>query len=576
MDDGTGRRGEAPVVNGTGAPGEARALSVGGALAVGMIAWAWWEPGVRSSAIASGAATVAAVAFAAAVARWPERTSPATRDESLLSGAGVSLLCGALIWIFGHRQLGGFDHSALIDLGWRMASGQRPGVDFPSTLPIGFVLGVRHAFQFFGSRWSAVVAWQACFAAITCWWSFALLRRQGESTARAALIAAAVQASANLVTSYWWYNSATTTLGALFLLSATAVWRQPSSRLAGASYVASLVLLAGMKPNVAGVLILGVTLTLVSSAPHRRRAILHSGAAFVLFTGWLALERVWLPDVLRSYLSIAGRGFSLAQFLQDLTAGERRVALLLLAASLVPWVTVFLPWYRWSRSHWLAVTAAVAGAYGFLVNGENKFVDLPMLLLALWWLGADAGPPDHSRAAGARRWRSYVGALAAVLAVGGMTVGALRQRVRGIGPGLFFEYELSSEHPGTPFFARMEVGQRFIDVERQAGEVLDARRPSRVFFGPRMQWAYAAFRRPSPVGQPVWWHRGVSYPDRADAEAAAVGAWEASRPDLLVFLRGDFTYLPPRMYSIIRVEYEPLEGYPALSVFVRRRMPGGR
>jgi hypothetical protein len=575
MDDRTRRRDEAPVVSGSGAQGEVRALSLGGALAVGVVAWAWCEPGLRSSAIASGAATVAAVAFAAAAALWPERPGTATRSESLLSGAGVSLLCGALIWLFGHRQFGGFDHSALIDLGWRMASGQRPGVDFASTLPIGFVLGVRHAIQLFGSRWSAFVAWQACFAAVTCWWSFALLRRQGEPAARAALLAVAVQASANLVTSYWWYNSATTTLGALFFLSTTALWRQPASRLAGVSYIASLVLLAGMKPNVAGVLILGVTLALASSAPHRRRAIICSGAAFVLFSAWLAMERVWLPDVLRSYLSISGRGFSLAQFLQDLTVAEKRVALLLLAVSLAPWVMALRPRYRWARSQWLAVTAALAGTYGFLVNGENKFVDLPMLLLALWWLGANAGPSGEPGAAGARRWRGYVAALAAVLAIGGMSVGALRQRVRAIGPGRFFEYALSPERPSTPFFARMEVGQRFIDVERQVGELLAARPQSRVFFGPRMQWAYAAFRRPSPVGQPVWWHRGVSYPDRADAEDAAVAAWETSRPELLVFLRDDFTYLPPRMRSIVRANYEAVEGFPALSVFVRRRMPDG-
>lgn len=61
-----------------------------------------------------------------------------------------------------------------------------------------------------------------------------------------------------------------------------------------------------------------------------------STAAILLFTAWLAPERVWLPDIQHGYLSIAGHDFSLAPILQDLTTGERCVVLLLLAASLAP------------------------------------------------------------------------------------------------------------------------------------------------------------------------------------------------------------------------------------------------
>lgn len=558
------------------ARGAARALSLFGALAPGVLVWAWLSPSELSFSVASFAGAVAAVAGALALARRPERLGAANRPGSLTSWVVVPLLSGALVWLFGHRQLGGFDHSALIDLGWRMASGQRPGVEFESTLPIGFVLGLRHAFRLFGPRWSAIVAWQAAFAVLTCSWSTALLRRLGEPPLRAALLSFAVQASANLVTSYWWYNPATTTVAALFFLSAAALWRQPESPTIAASYVCSLVLLAGMKPNIAGVLILGVTLTLVSSPAHRRRAIACSGLALALFVGWLALEGVWLPDVLRSYLSISSRGFSFPQFLQNLTLLEKLVALSLLAALLVPWVVALRSAQPVSRAHGLPVSAALAGTYGFLTNGEHKLVDLPLLLLAVWWLGESAGQVNDPRLGGWRRWRALVPALAVVLAVAGTVDGALRQRVRSIGPGIFFEYELSPQPLGTAFFERLRGGQRFVDVERQVGEVLARWPRARVFFGPRMQWAYAAFRLPSPGGQPVWWHRGVSYPDRDDAEAAAVEAWAASRPELLVFLRGDFTYLPAQLRAIVATDYLEEEGAAALSVFVRRLAPPQR
>ncbi|MGB8931219.1 MAG: hypothetical protein WCC48_08235, partial [Anaeromyxobacteraceae bacterium] len=317
---------------------------------------------------------------------------------AVLAAAGA---CAALIWAFGHRHLGGFDHGALVELCWRVAGGQRPVTDFPSTLPVGFVLACGYAFRLFGVSWSSVVALQAVFAAVTLVWSYALLLRITRAPLRSLLIALAIQASGDVVTSYWWYNPATTTLGAVFFLSAAAFWREPRARPLLASYLAALVFLAGMKPNVAGVLVLGVSALLFLSPEHRARVVALSAAGLALFSGWLFAEGLRLPDVIRGYLSISGRGFSFDQFLQDLSRPERAAALLLLAASLLPWLARLRRSDGDARGRRLALAAVLAGLYGFVTNGEHKLVDVPLLLLALWWAGECDAPPEPSRDPGA-------------------------------------------------------------------------------------------------------------------------------------------------------------------------------
>ena len=67
---------------------------------------------------------------------------------ALLFFAGILALGG---WFCGHRQLGGFDHSALVDTAWRMFLGQKPYEDFYLTTPISFYVGAGWAFHIWGA-----------------------------------------------------------------------------------------------------------------------------------------------------------------------------------------------------------------------------------------------------------------------------------------------------------------------------------------------------------------------------------------------------------------------------------------
>jgi len=488
-----------------------------------------------------------------------------------LSGAAASALA---IWFFGRRQLGGFDHSVLVDLSWRQVSGQRPYVDFPCTLPVGFLLGGKYAFQLFGVTWSSLVAFQALFSAATFLWCFGLLRRLEAGAGLAFGLALAVQVTANVVTSYWWYNSATTAIGAVFFLSAAAFWRSPRSVLVGVSYLLSLALLATMKPNIAGVLILGVTLSLLCSRAHRWRMLGLSVAALGLFCVLLAVEGLSIHKVIRSYLSISGRGLTLQHFFEFIPPDVQVVSMMALALLLVPWLQLLVGYGRRCLSvpFGLAVAALLAGGCGFLTNGESKLVDSPLLLLALWWLVSPLTAlrvPDSALLFSPLQ--AWVGATGFVLMMFGVTVGSLRERVELIGP--FFSPTLSAQPIPTPFFAGFQGSDQLQQIDAEVTALLHQLSPRRVFFGPRMQWAYAAHDQVSPAGQPVWWHPGVAYPP-AD-EARYVEAWAKDQMDVLVFLRDDYTYLPPSFMTVLQHDYTrlPAATYPELDVYTR--LPAG-
>jgi hypothetical protein len=101
-------------------------------------------------------------------------------------------------------------------------------------------------------------------------------------------------------------------------------------------------------------------------------------------------------------------------------------------------------------------------------------------------------------------------------------------------------------------------------VAREVEQVLGQNPGARVWFGPRMQWGYPAFGRPSPVGQPSWWHPGVSFP--ASKEADYVENWLGQEFELLIFLGRDATYLSPALLAEISKRYTRVPGDTAVTV----------
>ena len=214
--------------------------------------------------------------------------------------ASLAAICCALaIFVVhaGRSQFGAFDYNVLVDTGWRQIQGQRPYVDFLTTTPPGFNLGIRFAYQLFGVNWDAGLYAAALSASLTFLWIVWLLTRLALNRLAAMLLALAIEASAILVLCFWWYNDSAMILATVFLLSCMLCARHAGRMqpLTQASYVFSLALLALMKPNVAGVAIVGGVLLLFLATHQKLRLLLLTIAAAGLSGLILALTHTSVP-----------------------------------------------------------------------------------------------------------------------------------------------------------------------------------------------------------------------------------------------------------------------------------------
>ncbi|PWU08769.1 MAG: hypothetical protein C5B50_28890 [Verrucomicrobia bacterium] len=511
-----------------------------------------------------------ALALAQARSAWLEpvqgrlRALSQAQFCSLTAVVGITL--GLLLYWCGMRQFGGYDHSGVIEAGWRLVQGQRPYVDFPCTVPAAFLLGAGYAFKLFGVSWRALIVFTALFSVAMFFWSVWLAVRVFGQRGFALLLALTVQALSMLLFSYWWYNPITSASAAVFLLSAALLWRNSGNWPSRVCYAAALTLLALMKPNMAGVLIIVVSAVFFLSNERRLEVLLMSTAAFVGFLVILWANHLGLVDLLRSYLAVRSYGASTGDvtgLFHVMTPGVRWASFLAAAASLLP--ALLAGWNGRSgffeRGGWIGIAGILAGGCAFLVNGDTKLVDIVPTLIGSILVAA----PTLRLGSAMQR---LVVAIFLVLGFGGTGMAISRDRVKSIGYGRFFQYKTRPAAMEGGFFDGVHTGQSFNEVLEQTRAVLQTKPKSTVFFGPRMQWAYAAFKKPSPTGQPMIWAPGAFFP-RAEMPDR-LGSFVEHGFEVVILRKNDLIYYPPEMLKVLLANYWCDQSYSRLTVGTRK------
>jgi hypothetical protein len=520
------------------------------------------------------------------------------------------------------HQIGGYDHSILIDFGWRLYQGQVPYADFPCTVPPAFALGAKFAFQWFGVSWRSIIVMTALFSMAAFAWSLFLLARLYGRGLSALLWAFTVQVFSMMLASFWWYSPITAIAAVLYMLSAIYWLRRPADKTAMISYGASLLLMATMKANDAAIMIPGFSAILFISPRHRWKAL---GISLISFAGFLLLlsfNRFSFFGLLNSYWYISPRGASLVPFLIDFTPDERRRAMLEIASFVLPAVVVLSKGRRESRSIgawipgtvmisalivwfmtgatlkplaaaaitipvllalgpgrnalnspgiWIGIVALLGGIYGCLTNSEPKLIDLPPVLVATLLLFGELRSVSRTEGSVFQmpvRWNRYFCFVCVVLGCLGLAEGYSRARIRSIGVGRFFQYDDSKHIIQSGFFKGVHCGDTFYNVLTDIGQLARREPSATLWFGLRMQWAYAAFDKSAPTGEPVVWDPLTMF-DRSKEEFYFDQMLQ-SRRQVLVLFKNDFSFSEEEKARLLD-QYEIDQSYRFLTLLRLKR-----
>ena len=481
------------------------------------------------------------------------RPMKAMEVTALLSSS--SLFLAGFVEYFGRRQFAAYDYQIVIDTAWRQYLGQRAYADFLSSAPPGFDLGLKYAFRLFGPTWNSVLLLTAIFTAGSFLWSYWLLRKAGAGVAIAFLTALAVQSSAMLTLCFWWYNNTVIVLATLFLLSCILFLRHEVDWTEQASLLVSAALLLLMKPNFAGLAMLGgvVCVLLFGHARVRFAGLMVASCGLAWLV--LAIERISIASVVAAYQGAAKeRGMSSTFGLQAMMSrqSDSLLAYCSLGALCVP-LAFFLFWSvrrGWPRQRWkslggagMVATSIAVAVYGLRTNGEIPNLEWAVLLAAVGVLVAgNAHMPGWVRTVGA--------VLLLTFTVSDMYVGATRLRM--YYTGVFFNADTSNNRMTSGLLGGMSVSDDLRDEQQEVAKVMH-KLDGPYFFGPRVDFSYAEYGLVSPPHLPVWYHLGTAF-DGASMPAV-LETWRKENFRTLIFYKDDYSYYTPEFMDLIGSRY---------------------
>jgi hypothetical protein len=428
-------------------------------------------------------------------------------------------------WHFGFIQFGGMDGGVLINGAWQQYLGRTAYRDFSTGVPPLHLMLAGDAFKLLGPSWASLTALTACFSAASFSLCVLLASWCGGEPLEAGLLALVVQAVTFMRISWWWYDEVTSVVAAMFVLSCGSLIASaapiPSRRRLSCFALSSGLLLLS-KPNTAGPLLLGGTLTLLLCLPRLRKPLLpYLAAAAGMALLFLLSGHVSPFDLMREYHRVSGRVLNPHLMMKALWSNDEWESIPSL--TLFSILTVFTCWLvhshrkliRASRRllalSWLALVAWGVTFLGMLSNNAYNMNELPVSLAAFWMLQEQLRSSPRRSVLVYRFLLLPVAAIFLLAFVGWIAV--TRTSVVSIGEGTFAEAGKATvglRPSSRRFFKGLWINQILADVDDEVEHFLhSANGPAaldgRIFFGPRIDFAYAEFGIVPPEGLPLWW-----------------------------------------------------------------------
>ncbi len=512
-----------------------------------------------------------------------------------------------LVWNrhYGFVDFGGMDGGVLVQAAWAVYHGSIPYQDIPSAMPPLFFIGAGGAFDLLGPSWSSLNWLLDAFALVSFGWSFSLLAEITRRPWLSLFFAVAFQAVTLMPLSWWWYNELASTVAVLALLSGYGLTQVPGRLFFRISWGCAFALLLLVKMNTAIVLACMLGAVLFLQRKTRKAAALGVILALMGDCLLLSCSHISVPLYLHNCGQFSSRLTSWDALDWDLLSAaptEHYTSLKILCYLLLICIPVIYFDRDLSRRRvhtiWLYMIVAIALVQAFTNNDLKLKETVFPLLLASLILGVRTEPPSFLFG-----FASFlIFAFGALLIFMGLALGITRVSVMMIGPHFYAGNE-PPEHvlKEPPFFRGLRVETRLLSVLQEVKAVVttttDSKTTPRIFFGPRLDFCYAAYGLPFPKGLPIWWekipssHVGRQYPmgivmpgfltspSRWLAEGAPVDyrvqRFIDDKFDLCIFVRGyqkiaDMTFFPDNLRGYIYEHYRKVD-FPDIVVFERNQ-----
>lgn len=469
---------------------------------------------------------------------------------------------------FGMHQLGTYDVSSIVDLGWRYELGQVPFRDFPLTLPPTFSATVRICWSLLGHSWGSFVGGSTVITIclVLCAWA-ALSRTEFDSARNEVLVSLAIVIP-HLAVGHIWHSALASQIAVVTVLWLVA-WRFSPSRRSAAALGLFLGLLLLSKPNIAG------PLTLVSGAwiflHWRSRHVLALLISLVASVGTvLVISKSDPSRVLTTTVELLSSRSRPTQLLPDGLDSFSRFffvsTYVLMFAAFVGSIGAVLhalvrKGHFARMTFFLGLGCAIASLAGMATNWDIKSSDMPLAifgLLLMTWSSSSSRPARRPM----KSVLIVVSSVTVSLTVMNLSVGSSRWRMELAGP--MTQRERTTDLRGR-VLNDVSAAPLLQAVDQQLTEALKESNSRNIFLGPRLEIFYSRFTLKSPKGLPLWWHEGTSYASHDIPDIYS--AFRAAHFSSAIFFKQDFTRFPLELRELLERDFEIDERFSQLTIF---------
>lgn len=449
-------------------------------------------------------------------------------------------------------QFGGYDLSPLVDCTYRLKNNEIPYIDFINTLPLSMIGWMKITLKFIPNNWNFLLLtslFHYYFVIISILIIYFNTNINENKNILFSLILISI--SVPIVTTNHIWHSVFSQLNAVVVILSTSfiIIEEKPKKVLFLFLFLFFGLLFFSKQNV-GILICASTflIFLVNNKFKLDKklliisTILISSILFYYFLFiYLFSFSFSFYEIVKSFFGISGRAIPQKSQLIDVFYSNKPNFLLLLFFS----ITSFIIFYKTLKNYketlfFYNFLIQIIAYFAFLTDWDTKINNLPLIitsdLICLFFLIK-------------MKNNFLLISFIFFIFLYSISLGLTRYRMRSVGYGTFFENtRLTTIDSG--YFNGLNVTPKFININEELKFIIS--KGDKLFFGPRMEWAYAQFNLKSPSKMPLWWHPGSSF-SLKDTNSIFIN-FKKNNFNKLIFLKDDKTRMPLSLVKYIDCE----------------------